>query len=264
MLIDWFTVAAQALNFFVLVWLLKRFLYTPILRAIDAREQRIATRLADAEQRKAEARAERETYQRKNADFERQRQQLLQEAALAAQSERRQLLETARREAQAARDQWYAALRGEARELEQILRRRTRQEIFAIARKALRDLAGASLEQRLCDVFIARLRELEGSERDEFTQALRATGQACVRSAFEPNTAQRELIEQVIAQLCGARIALRFELAPEQVDGIALRAGGHEVAWSIAEYLDAMERSIGDLLRRPADADAALDDSGSR
>ena len=42
MLIDWFTVAAQALNFLILVWLMKRFLYKPILHAIDAREERIA------------------------------------------------------------------------------------------------------------------------------------------------------------------------------------------------------------------------------
>jgi F-type H+-transporting ATPase subunit b len=37
MLIDWFTVGAQVLNFLILVWLLKRFLYGPILDAIDAR-----------------------------------------------------------------------------------------------------------------------------------------------------------------------------------------------------------------------------------
>ena len=48
MLIDWFTVGAQVLNFLILVWLLKRFLYKPILNAIDAREKRIAAELADA------------------------------------------------------------------------------------------------------------------------------------------------------------------------------------------------------------------------
>jgi F-type H+-transporting ATPase subunit b len=48
MIIDWFTVGAQALNFLILVWLMKRFLYKPILHAIDAREKRIAMQLADA------------------------------------------------------------------------------------------------------------------------------------------------------------------------------------------------------------------------
>ena len=55
MLIDWFTIGAQALNFIVLVWLLKRYLYKPILDAIDAREKRIATELADAAAKEAEA-----------------------------------------------------------------------------------------------------------------------------------------------------------------------------------------------------------------
>ena len=36
MSIDWITVAAQIVNFLVLVWLLKRFLYRPILNGIDA------------------------------------------------------------------------------------------------------------------------------------------------------------------------------------------------------------------------------------
>jgi F-type H+-transporting ATPase subunit b len=62
MLIDWFTVGAQALNFIILVWLLKRFLYKPILDAIDAREKRIAAELADADKKKAEAQKERDEF----------------------------------------------------------------------------------------------------------------------------------------------------------------------------------------------------------
>ena len=54
MLIDWFTVGAQVLNFVVLVWLLKRFLYKPVLNAIDAREKRVAAEAADADLQKTE------------------------------------------------------------------------------------------------------------------------------------------------------------------------------------------------------------------
>ena len=65
MLIDWFTVGAQALNFIILVWLLKRFLYKPILNAVDAREKRIAAELADANAKKAEAQKERDEFHRR-------------------------------------------------------------------------------------------------------------------------------------------------------------------------------------------------------
>ena len=46
MLIDWFTVVAQIVNFLILVALLKRFLYGPLIRAIDARENGIAAQIA--------------------------------------------------------------------------------------------------------------------------------------------------------------------------------------------------------------------------
>ena len=59
---------AQALNFLILVWLLKRFLYQPVLDAIRTREQRIAMQLADAASKEAAATKEREEFARKNAD----------------------------------------------------------------------------------------------------------------------------------------------------------------------------------------------------
>jgi F-type H+-transporting ATPase subunit b len=98
-LIDWFTVAAQLINFLILVWLLKRFLYRPILDAIDAREARIAAELADADTKKAEARKERDDFQHKNAAFEQQRAALLSQARDEAKAERQRLLDEARQAA---------------------------------------------------------------------------------------------------------------------------------------------------------------------
>ena len=51
MSIDWVTVLAQIANFLVLLWLLKRFLYRPILDGIDAREAQISKRMAAADRK---------------------------------------------------------------------------------------------------------------------------------------------------------------------------------------------------------------------
>jgi F-type H+-transporting ATPase subunit b len=68
MLIDWFTVGAQVLNFLILVWLLKRFLYKPILNAIDAREKLIAAELPMPTTKKAEAQKEHDEFQTQEQD----------------------------------------------------------------------------------------------------------------------------------------------------------------------------------------------------
>src|ERR1700683_1776942 len=100
MLIDWFTVAAQAVNFLLLVWLLKRFLYKPVLAAIDEREKRIAMQIQDAEKKKAEAVQEQAAFSQKNEEVEKQRAGLLLEAAKTAKTERDRLLEKARKDSE--------------------------------------------------------------------------------------------------------------------------------------------------------------------
>ncbi len=97
--IDWFTVIAQVINFLILVWLLKRFLYKPILHAIDEREKGIATQLAQAEAKKAEAQQERDDFQHKNEAFDQERAALLKKATDEAQAERQRLLDEARKDA---------------------------------------------------------------------------------------------------------------------------------------------------------------------
>src|ERR1019366_3583865 len=100
MLIDWFTVVAQAVNFLILVWLLQRFLYKPVLAAIDARELKIAAQLADGAAKKNEAQAERDDFQVKSEAFEQQRGELLRKATDDANVERQRLFAAARKDSE--------------------------------------------------------------------------------------------------------------------------------------------------------------------
>ncbi|NEX19472.1 F0F1 ATP synthase subunit B [Thiorhodococcus mannitoliphagus] len=249
MLIDWFTVGAQVINFLVLVWLLKRFLYRPILDAIDAREQRIAAELADADAKRAEAKQERETFQQKNQAFDEQRATLLAEATDAAKAERQRLLDEARQAADALRDKRQEALRQEAEQLNQALSSRTQREVFAIARKTLTDLAGASLEERLVAVFIERLRTMDGEAHALFAEALKANSDPVrVRSAFELPPAQRERIQAALNGTFETEVSVQFDAGPDLVGGIELTANGQRIGWSIQDYLGSLEQSVTELL----------------
>ncbi len=250
MLIDWFTIAAQALNFLILVWLMKRFLYKPILNAIDTREKRIAKELADADAKKAEAQKERDEFQHKNEEFDKQRAALLAKATDDAKVERQRLLDEARKAADALSAKRQETLRNDARNLGQAITRRTQQEVFAIARKALADLATTSLEERLGAVFIRRLREMDGKAKESFGDALKtASNPALVRSAFELPAEQRATIQKALNETFSADIHINFEAAPDLVSGIELTTNGQKIAWSIADYLASLEKGVGELLK---------------
>jgi len=253
MLIDWFTVGAQLLNFLILVWLMKRFLYKPILNAIDAREKRIAAELADADAKKAEAEKERDEFHARNEEFDRQRAALLGNATDEAKTERERLLEEARKAADALSAKRQESLANDARNLNQSITRRAQDEVFAIARKALTDLATTSLEERMSEVFTRRLREMHGDAKDGFAEALKtATEPALVRSAFDLPTDQRTAIQNTLNDTFSAEVPVRFETAPDLVSGIELTTNGQKVAWSIADYLASLEKGVGELVKTKA------------
>ena len=173
--IDWFTVVAQAVNFLILVWLLKRFLYKPILHAIDEREKGIAAQLAEAEAKKTDAQEQRDDFQHKNEAFEQQRTAFLKKATDEANAERQRLLDEARKDADALRAKRQEALRNEQQNLSQEITRWTQKQVFAITRRTLMDLASTSVEERMGAVFVQRLRTLTGAAKEQLAAALKTS-----------------------------------------------------------------------------------------
>ena len=249
MLIDWFTVGAQTLNFLILVWLLKRFLYKPIRHAIDEREKRIAAELANADKKKVEAQKESDEFKHKNEALDQQRAALLSKAADEAKAEGQRLLDEARKAADVLSAKRMETLRNDAGNLSQAISRRTQQEVFAIARKALTDLAGTSLEERMVDVFIRRLRELNEEEKGALTSALKTSpSPVIVHTMFDLPPAQCSSTEGAIKETLGTETQVRFETAPDLISGIELTTNGQKVAWSIADYLTSLEKDVDELL----------------
>jgi F-type H+-transporting ATPase subunit b len=253
MLIDWFTVAAQALNFLILVWLMKRYLYKPILDAIDAREKLVAAELADAAAKKAEAQKDRDEFQHKNLEFEQQRAALLSKATDEARVESLRLLDEARKAADALSAKRGEALTNELQTLSQAISHRTRDEVFAITRKTLTDLATVSLEERIGEVFTRRLHSVDGKDKECLAEALKtASDPALIRSTFDLPAGQRAAIQNALNETFSLDVHLRFETAPDLIAGIELITNGQKVAWSISDYLASMEKGIGDLLSKEA------------
>ena len=257
MLIDWFTVGAQVLNFLILVWLLKHFLYKPILNAIDAREKRIAAELADADAKKTEAQKERDDFQSKNKVFDEQRSALLGKAADEAKVERERLLDEARKAAESLRAAQATALRNDQKRLGSEITRLAKDEVFGIARKTLADLATVSLEERVGEVFTRRLREMDMKSKGLLGAALKSSSEpAVVRSAFDLGTEQKAAIQNALNETFSAEIRIRFETSLDLISGIELTTNGQKVAWSIADYLASLGKGVDELLKKNDEAAA--------
>jgi len=257
MSIDWFTVVAQILNFVVLVLLLKRFLYKPILAAIATRERRIAAELAEAGGKMAEAEKERDEFQHKNDEFDKARSALLKKAKLEADAERARLIEEAKKSADDMNAKHMAALKTDAKRLNREITSRAQQEVFAISRQVLADLSTTSLEASLCAVFIRRVRALEGPAKEKFARAFATAPEpALVRSAFELTAKQRKEIQKALNETFQEEIKLRFLVEAELIGGIELASNGQKAAWNIANYLKAMGKIVDGAVGEEANAES--------
>jgi F-type H+-transporting ATPase subunit b len=249
MLIDWFTVIAQIANFLILVWLMKRYLYHPILNAIDARENRIAAQLKDAETKKSDATKEHDLFQQKNQEFDASRARMIKVAQDSADAERQKQIEAARKDADAVRAKRDATLQNEFVTLERELAAAIQKEAFSIARQTLANLADVNVEAQISKVFITRLGTLEAQSKNALVIAAKAEPQQVqVHSAFALASPDQEAIQQALKLVVGTDLAPKFKVVPDLVCGIELSANGQKLAWSIDDYLSTLDSHINSVL----------------
>jgi F-type H+-transporting ATPase subunit b len=252
MLIDWFTVASQALNFIVLVWLMKRFLYKPILNSIDQREKKISDTVNNAKTEKDYANKLKNEFEQKNEDIEKNRDNLLKKAKEEVANEREELIKEVRTDATALRKKWQKTLLSEQQNASEEIQRRVHDEIFSIARKTLRDLADSNLEERITEVLIKKLGQLNENETVKFQKALKENPSALiVRSSFELPIAQRNALQKAIKDLFKVDTSLKYGTSPNLISGIELMVNGSRIAWSISDYLESLKISVGEILQSP-------------
>lgn len=253
--IEWFVLFCQIFNFLLLVYLLKRFLYSRIIKAMDDREAKIAARFADAEDMKAKATEAAELYEKRNQMIGETKERLLNEATMAADAKRKELMEKVREEVDQVKTRWQDMLIREQDAFFSDLRQRAAQQLYATARKALRDLADADLEERIVDEFLRRIKALDEEKSIQLRKAIKGGGnQVTIQSAFAISEQKRSQIEEILKKQVTNGFTLRYLREPDIVSGIELRVNGHKIAWSLNEYLETLVESMTETLQKEAHA----------
>lgn len=251
MSIDWMTVAAQIANFLVLVWLLKKFLYRPILDGIDAREAEIADRMQEAVLAKQGAEAAAQDYHDKTHALNLAQADLAETVRKTAEAQRDVLLADARTRLTQEQAAWQDHRQTEARAYTAELHRTGAQALLALTRKAVLDLADQGFEARVAQHLIGQLDQMAPELRRAAGSATEAvvTSQAALSGAV-----QAEITDALREQF--PKIALRFDVAPDQTPGLGIQLGGAQLVWTVASYIEGLEALVSGALTTKGQADA--------
>jgi F-type H+-transporting ATPase subunit b len=242
MQVDWLTVSAQWVNFLILMWLLRRFLYQPVIRSMDRRQQAIEARIEKAGQKALQAEQEAEHYRIKLSELEAHRSQLIAAARKTADAEREKLVEQARSEIDALAAQWRREIEREKTDFQTRLRRELSLLITATARKALQDLASLELEQALFAHFLSRLHALSPQEKRLLTES--ANGNVVLASSFELTQECRDDFAERLRGALADDLTVRFEPLPDSRCGLMLITPAYTLEWRVEHYFEELEAEL--------------------
>ncbi len=250
--IDWFTVVAQIINFLILVWLLKRFLYKPILDGIDARENKISRILSSAETKKKDAEALENQYKEKLSNIDAERSAIIELAESEAQKSASTAMQNAKEQADAFAIKRTAALNTEIQTLQNDVINKSVKEVFALSRKVISELSDQQLQDKMFDKLLSHLKALNEEQHIGLYRAIKDNqGHAKVRSITPLSQPQCERLKACLYDLLTEQasgdiltITLNLEVDPQLIAGLELAFDGWKLSWSANETLSALQREV--------------------
>lgn len=246
MLIDWFTIIAQLINFLILIFLLHRFLYRPILKTIKSRQQEIERRWQEAEEEQEAATAATASYEQKKQKLAQKRQEIMARAQEQGEQEYQNLVKQARQEVEQKQADWEKAMAQQQEQFFENLQQKISEQVYEIARRALQELANVQVEQQAITTFTHRLENLDEQEREFLSNSLnKSDNELLIRSSFELSPESRNQIRDSLhRQQIYQGNNLRFTTTPDLICGIELQASDYKVAWNLQHYLQSLEQHL--------------------
>ena len=223
---DWTTFTLEIINFLILVWILKRFLYRPILGVIAQRRVGVEKMMADAKRIGAEAGELKQRCERELAQWEKDKE--------TAQARLREELAAERGRLMAALETEIAEERERRRVLDERREHDFRRAVeeqgiaqgAAFSAKLLGRVATPELEARLYALLLEDLRGLRAEDRRAMAEAAAASGlQLEVQSAFALDEDRRAELARALAEATGKTLPVEYRENPELLAGFHVSIG---------------------------------------
>jgi len=245
MLIDSFTVIAQIINFLILIYLLKRFLFNRIIQIMDEREKQITDQMQDAKTAKEAAQKELDEQQRIKEELQEKWNEMLAQAKKDAQKKREELVKDARSKIDEEQKNWREAILKQRTAFLRDLRHLSCEQVCQMSRKVLADLADEKLENQLIENFLIQLGKMSKEEKDDFIRFIdKDERKIWVDSSFQLTREKESGIRKILENIIGDKVEINFKVSPKLICGIETRTEGKKISWNIENYLDGLEEQL--------------------
>lgn len=236
--LNWSTFVLEIINFLILVWILKRFLYKPVLDVIARRRAGIEQTLAEAQALHANAKALQDQYEHRLQDWEQEKQQARDSLQTDMDTERTRLLQELRKSLDQEREK---AGVSEQRRLQLSINKAEETALTQGAQFATRLLTsavGPELEERLLILLIDDLGRLSSERLTLLRASLGETpSEIYIASAYPLTESQRQTLEQALKDITQLSLPFRYEQDDALLAGLHISIGAWVLGINVRDEL---------------------------
>lgn len=243
--LDWTTFLLEIVNFLILVWILKRFLYKPVMTMIDQRRASIQKKVDEASALHTEAESLKSRYQERLTQWEEEKNNLRNTLHKEIETERKQLME-----------QLGKSLEDEKKKAQILIERRANEEFINKEKLAIQQgtlfcsrllarLAGPELENAIVQLFLEELDNLSTEQQRLLKTACKnETTPARIFSAYELSIANREHIENALHRAIARGIQVEYRQDASLISGLRIQIGSRYLGANLRDELKFFGESV--------------------
>jgi F-type H+-transporting ATPase subunit b len=223
MRIDWWTLALQTVNVLVLVWILGRYFFRPVMAIVGKRQEEAAKLLSDAEAERRSAAAARADADKVRAEIDGQRRQLIAEALDAAKAEKAKALEQSAREIAHLHDEAQAAIGRDRAQAEGAIVAHAGELSVDMASRLLSRLSPRTPLQAFVEGVCRQAQDLPASTREEFKPSSTAAERPTVVTASALSADDQRYVCDRLGQALGFEPVFVFRVDDALLAGLEVR-----------------------------------------
>lgn len=236
--IDWTSFALEIINFLALVWILKRFLYKPVLETLARRRAGIEQTLSEARAAEVRAQGLQAQYEGRLADWGKERAKARSELETEMALERSRQLQSLAKDLAEERARNAAVDAHRQQEIQREMETTALAQAQQFASTLLGRLATPALESRMVDLLLEDWAKLPEQQLFDLRAALEDPAhKAIVSSAFPLDAALRGRIGEALSQRLGRPVVLAFEQAPGLLAGLRISLGAWQLHLNFTDEL---------------------------
>ncbi len=250
--IDFFTLGAQIINLLVLLFLLRKFLYLPVLKILEERKTLLENEYAEAEKARKKAELTAQQMQKKYVSLENEKQQILADVHEQAQELYLKLSNEAQAEFEKDKKQWKNKLIAEQNTFELALQKLTLEYFSRFTNGALNQMADISLNELFMNKLEQKISEFNSRQKTDFARDFLSSDKLEIFTAKELNNQTKQNFITFLQETFAlpANLKIQFSLDKDLICGVSLKAKEQMLEWNLADYIADFTKNLNEAVAK--------------